>query len=128
MDTVANMLTTLINAQRVGKRRVAIPYASFTKELLEFLQQRGLVASVRVQEAPKAKLVVTLAYDDNNQPAIHGVRRLSKPGSRYYSRSTAIPYRYAKIGFILLSTSKGLKDDRQARREKVGGELICAIW
>lgn len=122
------MLTTLINAQRVGKRRVAIPYSSFTKELLEFLQQRGLVASVRVQEAPRAKLVVTLKYDEDNQPIIHGVRRLSKPGSRYYARARAIPYRYAKVGLIVLSTSRGLKDDRAARQEKVGGELICAIW
>lgn len=127
MDPIADMLTTLLNAQRVGKKRVAVPYSTFKKSLLEFLQQKGMIASFRVQDSAIQKLIVTLKYEDE-QPAIHGVRRFSKPGSRYYASSTDIPYTYQGIGFVVVSTSAGLKDEKQARKEKIGGELICAIW
>lgn len=127
MDTIGNMLTSLVNAQRVGKKHVAIPYSRFNKDLLEFLQKRGVVAKVRMQESPKAKLVVTLAYD-SGQPVIHGTKRISKPGRKMYAKNDAIPYAYQDFGFIVLSTSKGLMDEAQARKEHVGGELICAIW
>ncbi|MBI3251293.1 MAG: 30S ribosomal protein S8 [Candidatus Andersenbacteria bacterium] len=128
MDPIADMLTTLLNAQRVGKKRVVVPYSTFKKSLLDFLQQKGVIAACRVQESSKAKLVVTLKYDDSEQPVLHGVRRFSKPGSRYYVGSTEIPYSYQGVGFVVISTSQGLKDEKQARREKIGGELVCAIW
>lgn len=127
MDPIADMLTSLLNAQRVGKKRVAVPYSNFKKSLLEFLQAKGMIASFRLQDSPKAKLIVTLKYEDE-EPAIHGVRRYSKPGSRYYVGSTEIPYTYQGIGLMVVSTPEGLKDEKQARKEKVGGELICAIW
>lgn len=128
MDTIGDMLTSVMNAQRAQKRRVAVPYSTFKKDLLEFFKEKGFVGSVRVQEAPKAKLVVTLQYDDNNQPALQGVKRLSKPGSRYYVGSEKIPFRYANMGMIIVSTSKGLMSDREARKQGLGGELICALW
>lgn len=128
MDTVANMLTTIVNAQRVGKERVAIPYSRFSKELLEFLQKKGVLAKVRVQESPRAKLVVTLAYDEEERPKISGVKRISAPGRRSYIKHSAIPFTYQGYGFLVLSTPEGLMDDSQARKKGVGGELICAIW
>lgn len=128
MDPIANMLTTLHNAQRVGKRRAAIPYSRFTKSMLQVLQKKGIVSKVRLQESPKAKLVVTLAYDENNMPRIHGVRRLSTPGRRLYVKHSGIPNDYRGFGMVIVSTPKGLMDDKEARRQKLGGELVCAIW
>ena len=84
MDPIADMLTTIINAQRVKKKRVAIPYSKFKEDLLNLLQRKGLIAKVRVQDSPKSKLVVTLKYDNQEMPVIHGVRRKSKPGRRIY--------------------------------------------
>lgn len=128
MDPVADMLTAILNAQRVGKKRLATPYSVFKKSLLEFLQAKKYIGSVRLQEGPKAQLIVSLAYDENEKPAILGVRRYSKPGSRYYVSAQEIPYTYKGVGMIILSTSSGLMDDKQARKQSVGGELICAIW
>lgn len=128
MDPIADMLTSLVNAQRAGKKRVAVPYSKFKKELLDLLVQKGSVAHVRTQESPKAKLVVTLEYDEFGQPAMRGVKRISKPGRRVYARSKKMPFTYSQIGFIVVSTPEGLMDELQARREKIGGELICAIW
>ena len=127
MDPIANMLTTILNAQRVGKKRVAVPYSRHKKEILDFLQGKGYIAKVRVQESPRAKLVITLAYDEE-QPRLHGVKRLSKPGQRYYAKYNQIPYTYANIGEIVISTSTGMMTDREARKKKIGGELICAVW
>lgn len=128
MDPIADMLTSLLNAQRAGKKRVAVPYSRFKKELLDMLAQRGSIAHVRTQESPRAKLVVTLSYDEQGQPALRGVKRISKPGRRVYTGSQKIPFTHAQIGFLVISTSNGLMDDMQARRQKTGGELVCAIW
>ena len=127
MDPIGDMLTSLINAQRAGKARVAVPHSKFKKQLLDFLVQKGMVDHVRMQESPRSKLVVTLKYP-NGEPAIRGVRRISKPGQRVYASAARMPYSYQSIGFVVISTPQGLIDESQARRQKVGGELICAIW
>lgn len=128
MDTIANMLTTIINAQRVGKQRVALPYSKFKESLAQLLQSKGLVAAVRVQEGPRSKLVVTLAYQDETIPRISGVKRLSTPGRRLYAQQQDIPRPLTEAGSIIISTSQGLMDDATARRNGVGGELVCEIW
>ena len=128
VDVMGNLLTSLTNAQRVGKKRVAVPYSGYKKDFLEFLQRQGVVAAVRVQESPRAKLVVTLAYDDAGQGKITGAKRLSKPGRRWYAKHNEIPYTYDGYGFIVVSTPEGLMIDFKARKQGVGGELVCAIW
>lgn len=128
MDPVADMLTSLINAQRVGKKRVAVPYSSFKQNILAILQEKGFIGNVRVQESPRAKLVVSLAYDEQGMPRIRGVKRLSSPGSRKFARHTNIPFSHEGFGTIILSTPQGLMDEKKARGEHVGGELICVIW
>lgn len=128
MDPIADMITSLVNGQRAGKKRVAIPYSRFKKSLLDMLIKKEMVAHVRVQEGVKAKLIVTLIYNEDGQPRIRGVRRLSKPGRRLYAGSNEMPFAYNGIGFVIVSTPQGLIDESQARREKIGGELICAIW
>jgi small subunit ribosomal protein S8 len=128
MDTIANMLITLINGQRTGKQRVAVPYSKAKESLAKLLQEKGLISSIRVQEGVRAKIVITLAYNKDGQPVISGVKRLSTPGQRRYVRSAEIPYSLDGTGYVVISTSKGLMDDKEARKNGMGGELVCEIW
>ena len=128
MDTIANMLTTIINAQRVGKQRVALPYSRFKESLAELLKTKGLVGSVRVQDGPRPKLVVSLAYDDGGNARIQGAKRLSTPGRRVYVQHRDIPRSVSASGAVIISTPQGLMDDAAARKNGVGGELVCEIW
>jgi small subunit ribosomal protein S8 len=128
MDTIANMLTTLINAQRVRKQRVVVPYSRYKENLARLLQEKGYVADLRVQDGPQPKIIITLAYTEAGQPKIQGVRRLSRPGQRRYANRSEIPFVRDGLGSILLSTSQGLVDDTRARKLGIGGELVCEIW
>jgi small subunit ribosomal protein S8 len=127
MDTIGNMLTSLLNAQRVGKPRVAVPYSKAAERLLALLKDRGRLADTRVQEGMPAKIVVTLKYE-NNQPGLSGVRRISKPGGHRYITKEELPYPTRGEGFYVVSTSRGIMDERRARKEGLGGELMCEIW
>ncbi|MBI1833698.1 MAG: 30S ribosomal protein S8 [Candidatus Andersenbacteria bacterium] len=128
MDPIADMLTSLINAQRAQKKRVAVPYSRFKEALLATLQEQGFVSSVRTQDSPAAKLIVSLAYTEDGSPRLNGVKRLSTPGRRRYAGATQMPYNYTGFGKIIVSTSKGLMEADKAKKEKLGGELVCAIW
>ncbi len=127
MDVIANMLNIIVNAQQVGKERVAVPYSSNKQRLAGFLQAKKMIAKVRVQEGGIKKLVLTLKYVDG-QPIINRVKRISKPGRRYYVGHKDLPRAGGRPGFYVLSTSGGLKDEVEARKEGLGGELICEIW
>jgi len=128
MDTVADMLTSIINAQRVHKPRVAVPYSRFKESLARLLIDKELLAAARVQEGTRAKLVLTLKYGDADEPLISGIKRLSKPGQRVYARRGQIPYSFDGTGSVIISTPQGLMDDAQARKTGVGGELVCEVW
>ena len=128
MDTTANMLTAIINAQRVRKQRVALPYSKFREALAELFKTKGLVSAVRVQEGPLPKLIVTLTYSKAGQARISGVKRLSKPGLRVYAPHQSIPRSVNTAGSVIVSTSHGLMDDKAARQKGLGGELVCEVW
>ncbi len=128
MDTIANMLTTLVNGQRNGKQQVAVPYSKFKENLAKILQEKEMVANVRVQDGPRARIIVTLSYRANGQPVIQGVKRISTPGQRRYVRSSEIPYSFDGTGYMILSTPQGLMDDKEARKKGMGGEIVCEIW
>lgn len=127
MDTVANLLTTLVNAQRVGKERVAVPHSQLKEQLVKLLQEKGAVRSVRVQGTHKPKLVVTLAYNEFRQGKIRQAHRISVPGRRRYVGRHRIPWRVGQSGFYIISTSAGLMDGETARQRGLGGEVICDI-
>ena len=128
MDVIANALTSVLNGQRVGKKRVAVPYSKNKEALMKFLARKGVIAHVKTQESPKNKLVVTLAYDEKGNPAIHGIRRYSKPGLRKYAHAVNMPYFKKGSGFIVVSTSQGIMDAREAKKKGIGGEIICTLW
>lgn len=128
MDTIANMLTSILNAQRVGKKRVVVPYSRFKVRLAELLRDKGLIATFRQEEGTSPALVLTLAYDEQGSARIHGLRRLSSPGQRQYVSRHEIPYSLDGVGMVVVSTPKGLMDDTRARKEGMGGELVCEIW
>lgn len=128
MDTVANTLTIILNGQRVGKKRVAVPFSNFNKRLLEFMKAQKLIGDIRIQESPISKLIVSLGYTESGAPLIHGSRRISKPGRRVYAGAQFLPYSRQESGMIVVSTPEGLMDEKHARGKGIGGELICAIW
>lgn len=129
MDTVGNFLTALNNAARVRQPRVVLPASRFTSELARFLEQKGYVAAVKAEtEGTRPKVTVTLAYRDAKTPKLHGARRISTPGRRRYAGAGNIPYSFDGVGVVVVSTSQGLKGDRDARKAGLGGELICEVW
>lgn len=128
MDTIGNTLTILLNGQRVGKKRVAVPFSRFTERLLTFMKEQNLIGDIRVQESPKSKLIVSLSYNEAGKGVINGSKRISKPGRRVYSGAAFLPYSRQESGMIIVSTPEGLMDEKRARGKKLGGELICAIW
>lgn len=128
MDTIANMLISLVNASRAGKQRVKVPHSRFSKALADFLQQKELVAQVKENSSHNVSaLLITLAYD-GDQARLRGVRRLSKPGQRFYVTKNKLPYGNHPQGMVIVSTPQGLMDSVSARQHGVGGELICEIW
>jgi len=129
MDSIANMLTSLMNAQRLRKARVVVPYSRFKEELAKLLQHKGLVATIRVQDGSPKQLMVTLAYnEETGEPRLQGARRISTPGQRQYVKQQEVPYPIQAQGAVVVSTSHGLMDDREARQQGLGGELVCEVW
>lgn len=129
MDTIGNFLTALNNAARARQPRVVLPASRFTSELAWFLEQKGYVAAVKADIAgTRPKVTVTLAYRDPKTPKLHGAQRISTPGRRRYASAGEIPYSFDGVGVVVVSTSQGLKGDREARKAGLGGELICEVW
>lgn len=124
------MLTQIRNALAVHKTEVLLPYSKFKHSLAEMLQKNGFLTGVDTQqEEGKFKMLkLKLKYDGVGLPAINGLRRISKPGQRMYSRVGKIPRVMLGTGATIISTSRGLMTADQAKKEKLGGELICEVW
>lgn len=127
-DPISNFLTIIRNAYSAGKPTCETRYSKLQQRLAEIMRDEGYIADVAlVEENKKQKLVLTLKYVDE-VPALTGVKRVSRPGRRMYFQSTDIPRTLGGLGVGILTTSKGVLKDREARQQKVGGEMICAIW
>lgn len=128
-DTISDMLTRIRNAQMVKKAEVIIPYSKFKGSLAKLLLEEGWIKSADVKEEGAIKtLVVALKYDESGEPIITGIKRVSKPGQRIYSKRVEIPKVLGGMGTTIVSTSKGLMTDKSARLNKIGGEVICQVW
>lgn len=129
-DPVADMLARIRNAAMARHEVARIPSSKMKKSIAELLAQEGYVSSVSEEEwGPQKRktITVTLKYSDNHA-AFRGLRRVSKPGRRVYVGYGEIPRVLNGLGVSILSTSHGLMTDKQARHNKVGGELLCEVW
>ena len=127
-DPIADMLTRIRNGLAVNKRTVSIPYSNLKNTVLQQFLSHGFVLGVEVQgEGVKKQIVVTL-QSDTQAPRITSLSRVSRPGQRGYSKSTKIPKAKSGRGILLVSTSKGILSDTEARNQKLGGEVICQIY
>jgi len=128
-DPIADFLTRIRNATRAKHSRVEIPASRVKGEIAKILLHQGYVKDVKlVDDAKQGLLRVYLKYDKENAPAIEGLKRVSKPGRRIYVKREEIPRVMGGFGIAVLSTSRGILTGNEARKEGVGGELLCHIW
>ena len=129
-DTIADMLTRIRNASNATHEYVDIPCSKLKVRIAEVLKKEGYITSFEVVsvDSIKKNLRVTLKYGPSGQQLISGIRRISTPGLRVYRNSKNIPKVYGGLGISIISTSGGLKTDREARKENLGGEVLCQVW
>ncbi len=128
MDPISDMLTRIRNAAAAQKAEVSMPYSKLKHSLASILEREGYVSSVSVRENGLKQLIVQLKYDGSGETVVNGLKRVSKPGQRIYVPMDKIPRANGGLGITILSTSKGLMTDKEARKQKYGGEVICQIW
>jgi small subunit ribosomal protein S8 len=128
-DPIADLLTRVRNANNARKTSVDMPWSRQKEEIARVLVAEGYLTGVSVVEAtPRNVLRIELRYDAQRRPIINGVRRVSRPSLRVYVGVKEIPAVRRGLGVNVLSTPKGVLVDREARRENVGGEVICTVW
>ncbi|GIP41483.1 30S ribosomal protein S8 [Paenibacillus sp. J31TS4] len=128
-DPIADMLTRIRNANTVRHETVEIPASTIKKEIAEILKREGFIRDAEyVQDNKQGIIRVFLKYGPNNERVITGLKRISKPGLRVYTKSQEIPKVLGGLGLAILSTSRGLVTDKEARQSKTGGEVLCYVW
>jgi small subunit ribosomal protein S8 len=129
-DPIADLLTRIRNAALARHDRTEIPASRLKANVAKILKDEGYIADVRENDETEGKktLTIVLKYGRDRASAIDGVRRVSRPGRRVYVRHDRIPSPFSGLGISILSTSRGVMSDRDARRLKLGGELLCEVW
>lgn len=128
-DPVGDMLTRLRNASRARHDKLTLPASKLKVEVAKVLKDEGFIADyVKHDKAPQGELTLMLKYGPDRAPAISGIKRVSKPGLRRYVNVREIPRVLGGLGISIVSTSKGVMVDHEARKQNVGGELICTVY
>ncbi len=128
-DPIADMLTRIRNAQTARHEKVEVPSSKEKRAIADILLSEGYVASVDfAEDGYSGKLVIGLKYGANGAPVIAGLKRVSKPGLRTYAGAANMPKVLGGLGTAIVSTSKGIMTDKQAKAANVGGEVLCFIW
>ena len=128
-DTIADMLTRIRNANSAKHPTVDVPASNKKKQNAQILVDEGYIKSFRVIDDDKQGVIrITLKYTENKSQVITGLRRVSKPGLRIYSNSKDMPKVMKGLGIAIVSTSKGIMTDREARKNNVGGEVLAFVW
>lgn len=128
-DPVSDLLTRIRNAKLAKKRYVELKTSRILVEIVKVLKANGFIEEFLVRdEKPQALMRVYLKYTTGRQPVIQGLRRVSSPSCRRYVGYREIPYLLSGLGRSILSTPNGVMDDQEARKQKVGGELLCQVW
>ncbi|MEI7480937.1 MAG: 30S ribosomal protein S8 [Elusimicrobiota bacterium] len=135
MDPISNMLTSIRNAVAKNKERVDVPFSNIKTSVVKLLKDEGFVSNYKVIDPKTDKSIdrrgiirITLKYTQDKRPVITGIKRVSRPGLRIYRPHDAIPRVRAAFGVSILSTSKGLMTDSEAKKQKIGGEVLCQVW
>lgn len=135
MDPIANMLTSIRNALAVQHETVTVPFSNLKYQVALILEKNNFLKKVEKKGRKTKTIEITLKYlpvkdsaEKNIQPAISGIRKISKPGQRIYLNSIQMKKVKGGYGMAIISTSKGIITDQQARKQKIGGEVICEVW
>ena len=128
-DPIADMLTRIRNANMVSHQSVSMPSSKLKVQLAKLLKEEGFITDYNETTDGKFKVLeITLKYDSKNKPVITKLERISKPGLRSYSKAKNLPKVLGGMGIAIVSTSKGLLTDRKARKENIGGEVLCYVY
>lgn len=135
-DTISDMLTRIRNANLAYKTSVSLSKTKVHEKICQILEQEGFIEKFYVSDTQTNELIVDLKYQKTisvgsgafGKPCITNLKRISKPGLRIYTNSRDIPKVLGGMGILILSTSKGLMTDRQARKSCLGGEILCSVW
>lgn len=128
-DPIADMLTRIRNGNSAGKAEVSMPSSKVLVEIARVIAEEGYIESYAVEDTkPQKTLHITLKYGEKHTRIIRGIRRISKPGLRIYSKAEDLPRVIGGLGSAIISTSRGMMCDRDARRAGIGGEVIAYIW
>mgnify|MGYP003302066620 CR=1 FL=1 len=128
-DTIADMLTRIRNANQMRYEEVTVPASNIKKEIARILKEEGFIKDYKIENNDaQGTIILTLKYTDKKERVITGLKRISKPGLRVYAKNDEIPKVLNGLGIAILSTSKGVMTDKEARAQKVGGEVIAYVW
>lgn len=128
-DPIADMLTKIRNAIKAKKEKVDVPFSKLTQEILSILKRERFIEDFKfIEDKIQGDLRVYLRYSKSNSPAIRGIKRISRPGLRIYVKRDKLPKVFGGLGIAILSTSRGIVTDEQAREMNTGGEVICYVW
>lgn len=128
-DPIADMLTRIRNANKANHKQVSLPSSNEKKAIAQILLDEGYISNFTVEEDGKQGiLTLDLKYTEDGEKVITGLKRISKPGLRVYAKANEVPKVLDGLGIAIVSTSKGLLTDQNARKENVGGEVLCYVW
>ncbi|HEX3099529.1 MAG TPA: 30S ribosomal protein S8 [Patescibacteria group bacterium] len=127
-DPISDMLTRIRNALAANKSELVMPYSKFKHSLANVLLAEGFISGVNELPGRVKTLQLNLKYDQAGGPVITGIKRVSTPGQRIYLPVARIPRTNGGFGITVVSTSKGLLTDKQARKDRLGGEVVCQVW
>jgi len=129
-DSIGDFLTILRNGAKAGKEKLETSHSNTREGILRILKAEGYIADYVVNTAENGlkRLEVEMKYNEAGVPSLTDIQRVSKPGRRTYTKATEIPKVLGGIGYSILTTPKGVLNDREARRENVGGEILCKVW
>ncbi len=128
-DPIADMLTRIRNGNSAKHQSIDVPASKIKKDIAEILLNEGFIKGYEVEEDGKQGILkIDLKYGENEERIISGIKRISKPGLRVYVKSTELPRVLGGLGIAIISTSKGVLTDKDARNQQVGGEVVCYVW
>ena len=128
-DPIADLLTRIRNANQMRYNEVVVPSSKVKLEIIKILKDEGFIANYKIEKGQvQDNVILTLKYAKNKERVISGLKRISKPGLRVYAKCDEVPTVLNGLGIAIISTSKGIMTDKQARKENLGGEVLAYIW